>query len=60
MSPGGTFISCEPPTFWLSANGAVARVQRGGVRAVAPGTTYVIARAGGKADSVVVKVTPAQ
>jgi hypothetical protein len=60
MSPGGTFILCEPPTFWLSANGAIARVQRGGVRAMAPGTTYVLARAGGKADSVLVKVTPAQ
>ncbi len=55
---GGTFIFCAPSIFWSSENPLVARALKGGVVAVAPGTTYVTARAGGKAGSVKVTVTP--
>ena len=57
---GTTFFWCAPQTFWTSTNSLVARALNGGVLAVAPGTTYIAARAGGKADSVKVIVTPAQ
>jgi hypothetical protein len=63
---GGTFFLCAPQTFWLSANGAIARVSAGGVGiagggvlAVTPGTTYISAHAGGQRDSVKVTVTAA-
>lgn len=48
------------PVEWISRNPAVARVdQDGRVRAAAPGATYLIARAGGRTDSVPVAVGPA-
>ena len=57
---GGTIMFCPPRTFWVSANSLVARSLDAGVLAVAPGTTYVSARAGGKVDSTKVIVTPAR
>jgi Bacterial Ig-like domain (group 2) len=57
---GGTYLFCAPQTFWLSANAFVASVRDGGVLGVTPGTTYISARSGGKADSVKVTVTSAQ
>jgi hypothetical protein len=63
---GATFLLCPPPTFWVSANAAIARVSGGGVGiagggvlAGAAGTTYIAARAGGQPDSVKVTVTAA-
>jgi uncharacterized protein YjdB len=57
---GGTFMLCAPQTFWVSANAGIASVLGGGVRAVRVGKTYISARAGGKADSALVTVTPEQ
>jgi len=53
---GGTYFFCAPQTFWTSSNSGVARALDGGVLAISPGTAYIAARAGGKADSVLVTV----
>ena len=59
LANGETISVCRIETFWTSANAAVASVLSGAVRGEKPGTTYIAARAGGKADSVLVTVIPA-
>ena len=52
----GEFMLCAPQTFWVSSKADVVWVSRGGVRANAVGKSYISARAGGKADSILVTV----
>jgi hypothetical protein len=59
LADGETISVCPIETFWTSANATVASVLGGAVRGEKPGTTYIAARAGGKADSVLVTVIPA-
>jgi uncharacterized protein YjdB len=57
---GKTNPACPLEPAWTSSNVTVASVYfGGGVRGDKPGTSYVAARAGGKADSVLVTVIPA-